>query len=248
MVQVILSSMDSDEVNSINDTTEANQVAVVVRTAFFDLIERLGVTEHKDLFQLNASGAGTKPTLMTRPSEVNSLEWIKYNKVADGDTDPKYELVHYLDPETFIDKMHGLLVSDDNVGSFTHAFGSDNITILYVNDKAPDYWTSWDDYTLIFDSYDASVDSTLQKSKTVAYGMKNVPFTLTDDFTPDLDDAQFAMLLNEAKALAWAELKQTMHGKAEKNSRVKQISALKKKTALPSYRPFFYSLPNFGRK
>jgi hypothetical protein len=248
LVQVILSSMDSDEVNSISDTTEATQVAHVVRTAFYDLIERLGLTEHRDLFQLTASGNALKPVLMTRPTDVNSIDWVKYNKVVDGETDPDFQLVQYLPPDVFLDQMHSLSLSDANVLSFDHTVGSDTFTLLYINDKAPEYWTSWDDYTLIFDSYDADVDTTLQKAKTLCLGVKSIPFTLTDGFTPDLDDSQFAMLLNEAKALAWAELKQTQHAKAERNSRNHQIHALKKKTAAPTFYTALSALPHYGRK
>lgn len=248
MVQEILSSMDSDEVNSINDTVEANDVAVCIRRAFFDLVEPLGLTEHQDVFQLNASGDGTKPTLMTRPDNVNQLYWIKYNKVVAGQTDPDFQEIEYVEPFEFINRMHGLKVSDLAVDSFVHTFSGDNITLLYRNNKAPSWWTSWDDYSIVFDSYDKNVDTTLQRSKTLCGGLKAVPFTLTDNFIPDLDDAQFALLLNEAKALAWAEKKQVTHSKAEKTAKRHLVHALRKKTALPGNYPDIYRLPNYGRK
>jgi hypothetical protein len=125
-------------------------------------------------------------------------------------------------------------------------FGDDTVTVLYVSDKAPEYWTCWNDDTILFDSYDATVDTTLQKVKTLCGGEKGVVFTLSDSFTPDLDDSQFAMLLNESKALAWAELKQTVHAKAERNSRNLQISALKNKRAVGGRNQV--QSPNYGRK
>ena len=38
MVQDVMSSMDSDEVNSITDTTESLQVARIVRACYFDVV------------------------------------------------------------------------------------------------------------------------------------------------------------------------------------------------------------------
>ncbi len=52
------------------------------------------------------------------------------------------------------------------------------------------------------------MDTTLQTSKTLCYGQIIPTFTLEDSFIPDLDDTQFPLLLNEAKAIAFVELKQ----------------------------------------
>jgi len=38
MVQDVLSDMDSDEVSSIDDTVEAMQVAQIIKTAFYEVI------------------------------------------------------------------------------------------------------------------------------------------------------------------------------------------------------------------
>ena len=45
MVQDILSSMDSDEVNSITDSTEALQVARIIRDSYIEITDRLEAEE-----------------------------------------------------------------------------------------------------------------------------------------------------------------------------------------------------------
>jgi hypothetical protein len=107
-----------------------------------------------------------------------------------------------------------------------------------------------DDNTLIFDSYDADVDTTLQKSKTVCYGQKTATWTQSGSFTPDLDAEQFSLLLNKAKALAWAELKQADHALARKEMRDQQIHSQRAKLALPHNEAIGYldTLPNYGRR
>ena len=39
IVQDILSDMDSDEVNSINDSVESLQVAQIVKTAYYNIVD-----------------------------------------------------------------------------------------------------------------------------------------------------------------------------------------------------------------
>lgn len=248
LVQTIASSMDSDEVNSIGDSVESLQIAAIVRTAYFDIVNRAKLPEQYSLITLDASGDATKPTLMTLPSTVSKIDSVSYDKREDASDPILMTAVPFMDLPTFLERMYTLSTDEDNVGSFDHTIDTDTFTILYVNDRGPCYYTSFDDNTLIFDSYDADVDTTLQKSKTVCRALKITPFTLTDSFDfPELDDPQFALLLNEAKSLAWAELKQTVHGIAERNSR-RGWSNLNKNKFATEHTSDFNALPNFGRK
>lgn len=250
LTQEILSSLDSDEINSITDTTEALQVVAIIKRCYFDIASRLELPEHFALFELTASGDSLKPTLMTVPSDVINLLWVKYDKIADGETASKIQEVHWKDPEQFFIDMYNLDSDQDNVVTSSLLSGSDSIPIFCLDDKAPEYWTSLDDATIIFDSYDADVDTTLQKSKTVCYGQKTAAWTQSDGFTPDLDAEQFSLLVNKAKALAWSELKQADHALARKEARDQMIHSQPSKLAIPRQDTFGYlrNLPDYGRK
>jgi len=245
LTQTILSSLDSDEINSIDDTVESQQVAKVIRTAYFDIIARGNFPEHYDLFELNASGDNTKPTLMTVPTDVRHIDWLKYNRV-DSDSNPNFTLVKPLPVLEFTNMMHSLLLSESDVGTFNQTIGSDTIEFYYLDDKEPDYYTIFDDYTVIFDSYNSDLDTTLQKSKTLGFGEKVPTFELTDNFTPDLDEHQFALLLNESKALAFLELKQMAHPMAMDKARKQWINSQRIKSVVPPNR--FNDLPDFSRR
>lgn len=80
MVQSILSSMDSDEVNSIDDTIEAQQVAYVIKSVYNDISTFIDLPEQDKIFQLEPSGDPDKPTVMLIPANFGDLQWIKYNK------------------------------------------------------------------------------------------------------------------------------------------------------------------------
>jgi hypothetical protein len=210
-VQTILSSMDSETVNSYSDTVESVQVANVVKTVYNDIQARVDLPEHYTLFELTASTDAAKPVLMTRPTDVISIDWVQYNTITLTGVDPVFKDVAFLSLPEFLRRMNALTLSDTTVDTFDLTQNTDTITFLYRNDKYPQFYTTFDDRTLIFDSYDAAVDSTLQKTKTRAYGKKDQTFTLSDSFVPFLDRDLSTLLLNEAKVLAFNELKQTGH-------------------------------------
>lgn len=246
--QAILSSLDSDEVGSISDTVESEQVVKILKSTYEEIVARADLSEHYTLFELEASGDATKPTKMTRPSDVQSLEWIKYNAETVSDTDDNFRLVQFLPLNQFLDQMHSITESDSNVGSFTETVGTSSLTFYYFNDRAPNYWTTYDDHTIIFDGYDVAVDTTLQKTKTLAYGKKEQTWTETDSFVPFIDSEFSVLLLNEAKSLAFAELKQMPHQKAEQSARRLWSESQKKKRSLDRNQSELDRMPNYGRK
>src|SRR5574343_1099300 len=102
LTQNILSAMDSDEVNSINDTAESRQVAQVIKTTYFNILSRADLPELTKLVQLDASGSALQPTLMLKPSEVLRVDWIKYNIRDVEATDDTFASVPILPPEPFL--------------------------------------------------------------------------------------------------------------------------------------------------
>jgi len=143
--------------------------------------------------------------------------------------------------------MYSYNTDDTDVDSFSHTIETNTITVLYKNNKQPDYYTTFNDNTILFDSLDLALETTLQKSNSLCYAQQAIAFELTDSFTPDLDEVQFTLLLNEAKSLAWAELKQSQHGIAERNIRRGWSSIQKNKEAIKGLSDFD-KLPYYGRR
>lgn len=247
LVQEVLSSMDSDEVNSYDDTVESMQVSRILRRTYYNIVDRAQLPEHEQVINLTASTDNTKPTIMTVPENVTSVLWVKYNKETADDTQLQMRDVKYLPFTDFLNRAYYLNEDDDNVGSFSVTANGHSFTILYTDDVSPTYYTTADDNTLLFDSYDSEVDSTLQSSKTLAFGRVAPTYTFGNNEYPDLDDNQFTLLLNESIALAWAELKQAQHGKAENAGRHGWVS-LQNQQNRAKKDPFKDSLPNYGRK
>lgn len=273
ITQNILSSLDSDEVNSIGDTTESRQVAQIVKNKFFDIINRVNLPEHDQLVQLQPSLDPDAPVLMYVPEGVTNIKWLKYfntnilNEAVTGTHDinvdiipstdgtqppvPGYEYVTILPIKQFIDMVNTFNPSNSDVESFDfkdsiNGFNG-NYTFYYKNDKTPQYCTILSDYYVIFDGYDATQDDTLQATKTMAWGRIVPEFKMEDTFIPNLDEGQFTLLLNEAKALAFFELKQSAHPKAEQEIR-RGWSTVQKNKSVSNKPTYFEQLPNFGRR
>ena len=238
--------MDSDEVNSISDTVESNQVALLLRSVYYDLAVDLGLPEHEGLFELDASGDSTKPTLMTVPSNVGIVRSIKYNIVELGDTRAEYQQMQYKPFEDFLEGQKMYLEDTVTAGEMTFTSNGENFEVLYRNDKAPQFYTTFDDSTILFDSYDSTVDDTLQKSKTMCMGVVYPVFTLADSFVPDLDITQFSLLKNRAKVRAFAELKQAQNQEAASEARRQKIIVQKRKWTVTGDPPI-YNLPRYGK-
>jgi hypothetical protein len=246
LTQDILSSVDGEEVNSISDTTESNQVVKIIKTVYDDIQSRAQLPIQYTLFNLTASTDPTKPVLMTKPLTINCIDWVKYNRVIDGETDPLWVTMKFLPLEDFLYMTQNLRPSDSAVGTMTHTANTFTYTFHFRNDVSPQYFTSFDDNTLIFDSYDSAVDTTLQSSKTLCYGELTNVFIENDTWVPNLQPQQFSLLLNEAKSLAWAELKQASHQKAEVTARKNWVHLQSSKRTTPTHPD--HSGPNYGRK
>ena len=215
IVQDILSDMDSDEVNSISDTQESLQVAQIVKSSYYNIIDGKDFPFLYELFQLDTSGTLTKPTHMALPENVADLKWIKYNNKKTTDTKNKYEKVQYKLPEDFLEITDARDSSDSKVLVVSDA---SNVKINVYNDRGPKCFTSFDDEVLVFDAYDKAKEDTLQNSASQAYGKLSVTWSMTDLFTPDLPVQMFTYLLNEAKSACFLTLKQMANQKAEQQS------------------------------
>jgi hypothetical protein len=241
-VQNILSAMSSDEVNSISDTTESLQVAEIVKTTFFNIMTRSDLPNQKKPFQLDPSLNYLEPVLMYIPEGIKSLEWVKYYDA----TDTMYKYVNIVPMQQFADQVNTFSPDESNVETLLFTVDGETFNFNYKNDITPNYCTVISNYYVIFDSYDNTLDSTLQASKTMAYGLAAPVWRMEDSFIPDLNEAQVNLLLNEAKSLAFLELKQVAHPKAEQEAK-RQWSALQKDKSIDNKPSYFDQLPNYGR-
>lgn len=248
MTQSILKSLDGDEVNSITDTYEAKQVAEIIRNTYYDIIARSNIPETYTLFQLEHSGDPDVPIIMYRPDHISEIMWIKYDTRTDN-ADPRLMTdLKLLTHTEFMNISFGLNPDDDNVGTLELETNEGDFTFFYTNDAGPKYFTTFDDRTYIFNSYDINVDDALQASKTMGYGIKAYTLDLTDAAVPQLDTQQFQLLLNEAKVVAFSEMKQSTNNTAGRWASRHWNALQRKKDDNGRMISAYDRLPNYGRR
>jgi len=212
LVQNILYDLNSDNVNSITDTLEATQVAHIIKTTYFDLIADNTIPEHFSLGTLTSLSSLTYPNYLQVPSSVVSIKWIKYDTHTVTSPQIVYTPIVYKNPEDFIAMS---LSNDSTASNIQTVTDSSGVKLLIRNDKFPQYYTSFDDEYLVFDSYLATTETFLTSSRSTIWANYEPVFTLSDSFVPDLDSNLFPLLLAEAKSLAFVNNAQASNPKIE---------------------------------
>jgi len=241
ITQDILNDMDSDEVNSIDDTFEATQVAQIVKRTFFEMIGNRNWPHLNQLFKLEGVPSSDTPTHMKLPSDVKELIYLGYNKQREGETRNRYETIRYQDPDSFLRRLNQNNNDNDEVEVIIDFSG---VELNIRTDRHPEVWTSFDDAFIVFDSFDKDVNETLLSSKVQARGYLNPTWVHLDSHIPDLPIEAFPALIEEAKSVCFFVLKQQANEKAEQKSTRQQRWLARK--AWKANGGIKY--PNFGRK
>lgn len=209
IVQEIMNDMDSDSVNSISDSVEAEQIASVVESVYYNTIAPRHIPEHQELIKLTAASDNSYPTHFQYGDNVKEVEIVWYQN-----SDGEYREVYWKDPLEFLyltdrDNENYDAVLDKNAGT----------TLRIANDVHPTFYTSFDDNWVIFNSYESSVESSLQQSKVRAWGTVYPVFSQTDNYVPDLDSTLFPYLIAESKSTAMSLFKGGPDPKIEQAAR-----------------------------
>lgn len=215
MVQDILAELDSDEVNSIDDTIEAQQVANIIRNCYHEIISNRNWPHLKRAIKLDALNDLSKPNYLRLPNEVKELLYVSYDTVKQGETKLKYVEIKYKHPDEFLRYTLSRNSDNANVERIVDFSGTE---FLVLNDRAPQFWTSFDDLNLVFDNYDRTIDDTLKQSKNQCVAYMEPVWVHTNEAIPDLPSEAFSALEEEAKSTCFFTLKQMVNSKAEQKA------------------------------
>ncbi len=241
IVQEILSDMNSDNVNSISDTIEAQQVANIVRRTFFNLYNDRIWPHTARLVRLNSSSDSTRPTHMILDEDVIRVDTVRYNKQKSSTDTLRYEEIIYKTPEEFLEFV---MRRDSTKGNMMTVIDYHGTPLIIQTDAQPTYYTSFDDEHVVFDSYDSTLDTTLMHSKTQVMGIVEPVFLLTDTFVPDIPTKAFPYFVNEAKSVAFLKIKEVFSQKDEQASGRQKAWLAREKHRVGGGIRF----PNYGRR
>ncbi len=217
IVNDIANSLDTEPVNSIDDTVESIQIAQIVKSSYFELIANRNWPHLKRTIQLDSVADTAKPTHLQLPVLIKELLSFSYNKLkADSLTRDRFTKLDYIEPDQFLSKVNSRNLENTNVTKVTDFGGA---PIYVMNDKQPSYYTSFDDEYIVLDSYDLTIEDTLQSTNTQALVYFEPSWTQGDQFIPELPSEAFPLLIEEAKSTAFVDLKQQANAKTEQKAR-----------------------------
>lgn len=202
MVQKILNDMDSEPVNQLSDTLEAEQVASVLAETFIDITTTRDIPEHRQLLKLVPASDNAYPTEFYYEDNVTHITNVWYDVQTNApptDNGRRYKEIYWLEPMDFLARI------DYNASGsidFDTVLERKSGTALRIrNNQFPSYYTSFDDERIIMDAYHSTYDDSLQSSKVRAYGTVQPTFNEFDpDHVVDLDPEYTQYLLKEATA------------------------------------------------
>lgn len=112
MTQEILLKMDSDNVNSIDDTQESQSVAAIIRSTYRDILARRNYELEKTAFQFVPFIDESRPNYLKLPDEIDRCRIVRYDcgKIPFGRK--HYKTLEYKHPEEFLKWLDHSNVSD----------------------------------------------------------------------------------------------------------------------------------------
>ena len=245
IVQNILSDMDSDNVNSIDDTVESQQVALIVKDCFMNLTSNRNWHDQQTLFQLKSLADVTRPNYMAAPEGLKELITFRYNckkrKGQEEQLRDEWREVKYMEPDKFLRYTSHRNSTDEHVVTIQDFSGS---YLLIRNDKHPTFWTTFDDEYIVCDSWDGELDDTLHADKTQCMGYIFKKFEMDNDYYPDIPEEAYPALVQAAKSQAFLVLKQMENPKAEAEAQRQQSWLARKNWKLHGVIKY----PDYGRR
>ena len=217
-VQLIAEAIESDEIDALDETIEATQIMNILQQTYNEVMDRRDWEHLRDrVVQLDVMPAGdTKINHLLIPPSVTMIQCLRYLS-----TQGKYTDLTYLQPCDFLAQLHGRDVNDTNITSIPN---DDGVPMYILTDKAPTYYTSFDEVSLAFDAYETVRGIGNQIADTVIVGnIKPIPNWTEPLSTLPMPERMNSLILNEAIATANYRLRQTADPRSERLARRQNI-------------------------
>ncbi|AUS01799.1 head completion adaptor [Vibrio phage 1.293.O._10N.261.52.E1] len=220
VVQRYLNATSGFYANSIGDTEESEQVALVAQEVYERLLEDLPHRQFKRKWgQLDSVADATKPNYLQIYREVHRISEseIYYNVADENSTSTiNYQRMEYLEPQEFMNRIN----RNSDINESTEII-EDFSGLKYVihNDRHPSFCTSFDGVYVVFDSYRKQMDDTLMSSKSQVCYMAAEPFLLRDDFVIPLPSDMIQGYIDMVKAEASETIRQEALPSAARRAR-----------------------------
>lgn len=155
LVQDLSASINGDEVDTLTESVEVMDIVTFLRLAFDEVISRRDweFLKNRPVTCSARSVGDAQINRLKIPTNVSRVNLTVKYRTPNDDTDSKFKTLKYLSPLEFLEVVLAPNEPDTNVSVITNTEG---VEMLIYNDRAPTYYTSFDEEYLWFDSYDAT--------------------------------------------------------------------------------------------
>lgn len=212
IVQDMLVASDSENVSTVGETEDAGMCVNIANREFEKLISKFRWRHTRSFERLDITAVAHEMTIPTNAiALVPDSVYYSSNRV------------YYMDEDTFLAYTIARNTAESNISEVNH--------IKVFTDRDPQYYTSFNDETLVFDAYDTT---SLVSAKTDAIVYLHPTSRLTSDGEYfDLPKQAFSALAQRCIAKAVLEIKGDSQGYAqEKRDADNAVAALSRNARL----------------
>lgn len=207
------------EIDELDETNEATEIVEILEMTYDEVLDRKTWEFMKDrtLRMKTRDVASLQIYNLPLPSSVQLLKLMRYR----NDNDQITEL-EYVTPRVFLERLEGRNAADAFV---TEIPNEDGVLLKIFTDRAPSYYTSFNELDMSFDAHDSSRGTGNIPGDTVILADVKPVMDFTDPTALlPIPERMGGLILNEAMATAAQQLRQVQDGRAERIARRQGIS------------------------
>jgi hypothetical protein len=213
IVQDMLVATDSENVSSVGETEDAGMCVNIANREFERLISKFRWRHTREFSKLEVT---SYTNVMTLPSNGVALKPDSVYYAGD--------LVYYMIPEHFLAYTISRLTTESNIEEVNN--------IHIYNDRNPQYYTSFDDFNIVFDSIPAAGGLVKATTDVIIYTAPTSRLTADGEYF-DLPPQAYPALVARCVSKAILEIKgDNQAAAAEKRDADNAIAALSRNARL----------------
>jgi hypothetical protein len=219
LVQQLGEGIGSDEIDELDETIEASEIANILKQTVQEVLDRKTWEFMKDkVRQLDDRLPGsTQLNTLLIPDDVTRIECLRYK-----DDNNKFYEVTYMAACDFIAMLQSRTETEDDI---TAIINDDGVSLNTRTTIPPGHWTSFDEETITFDSYnaDSGTGNLIADSVIIADVMPVTDFT-DPTAVLNIPERMETLVFNEALVTCNYRLRQTADPRADRVARRQGIS------------------------
>lgn len=225
IVQKVAQKINADEVTSFSE----DSVEILdIRDMCLEVLEDLSIRNDWEFLkdQLMQLEAGTNVIELSIPDNVKRIQTVRY-RYEDAGVQSGFRTLKYMCPDEFIQRLQNNRPNEPD----TDTVSINNVQLYPRTNRQPRYWTSFNEETIIIDSYDAAQNPTgVEATDSTILATINLDFTGSDqeDWVAPIPEQLFTLWEQECVAEGFVQFRQAENPRAERRSRRSYIQQIRK--------------------